>query len=316
MDPILTLPPNLPPHAPAPLQAVPHEIFAEWPQGTFLENLVMLDEGAVAVSVLSGARLDRVSVSGAVSVLRQFDAPPTGLALVDGALYAAVGVPGAAEATLWRLDPATGDGEPWMTLAGATFANGLTPFAPRALLVADSWRGALLRVDLDARQVSVWIEDEGLKRAPGVDFLPGANGVKRWGDEVTVSSTGRAELYRIPVRADGSAGTPHLLSDRLRVDDFAYDAKGRLYLTTHIGHSLDRLDRSGSRVSLGGPEQGLAGSTACAFCADGSLLVTTTGGIVTPPGGQLQPAKLVRLKLGVASHALSRPWEVSPGAAS
>lgn len=309
MDAILQLPPTLPPHDAAPLATVPHHVVAEWPAGTFIENLAVLPGGDVVVSVMSEARLDRVAPDGAVSTLRQFEKPPTGLALVDGALYVAIGEPGAEAPTLWQIDPMTGAGDALMPLGDMIFANGLTPFAPGAILVADSWQGRLVRVDLAARTAATWVQADELTRAPGIDFLPGANGVKRWRDELTVSSNGRAELSRIAVGQGGEAGAMTRVAERLRVDDFAYDTDGQLYLTTHIGHSLDRLERDGTRVSLAGADQGLAGSTACAFGADGALYVTTTGGIVTPPGGVLQPAKLVRLEVGAAGQPLDRAWE-------
>lgn len=297
MEPILTLPPSLPAHDPAPLHAVPHRIVAEWPAGTFVENLCVLASGDVIVSILTEARLDRVTLSGAISCFRQFDAPPTGLVVADGYVHVAVGEPGAGTPVLWRLDPATGEGGPWIALDGMVFANGVAGLGESALLVADSWLGTLFRVDLRERRIAPWFHHEALTRAPGFDFLPGANGVKRWRDEIAVSSTGRAELYRIAVRPDGSAGDLSTLATRLRVDDLAYDAEGRLYLTTHIGHSLVRLDRAGNRETLAGVAEGMAGSTACAFGPDGGLCVTTTGGIVLPPGGVLQPAKLVLLDL-------------------
>lgn len=117
-------------------------------------------------------------------------------------------------------------------------------------------------------------------------------------------------LLRTAVNADGSAGPLETLAERLRADDMAYDAKGGLYLATHIGHSIDRLDRDGARATLGGSEQGLAGSTACAFAPDGGLYVTTTGGILTPPDGVLQPAKLVRLDVGAVGHPLATSWKI------
>lgn len=311
MDTILQLPPGLPPHDPAPAEPAPARIVAEWPAGTFLENLAVLPDGAVIVSVLSEARLDRVAPDGSIRTLRQFDAPTTGLALIDGSLFVAVGEPGAGSPALWRLDPQTGAGDLWLQLDGVDFANGVTPFAPGRLLIAESWQGRLVAVDLAARRAETWVADARLTRAPGIDFLPGANGVKRFGDEVTTSSNGRALLMRVAVRDDGSAGAVTVIAERLRVDDLAYDAAGRVYLTTHIGHTLDRLDRDGRRVTLGGPDEGLAGSTACAFTADGGLLVTTTGGILAPPDGQLQPAKLVRLDLATVGHPLDRPWEIA-----
>jgi len=73
-----------------------------------------------------------------------------------------------------------------------------------------------------------------------------------------------------------------------------------------VGH---RFLPGGRRTSLGGPLQGLAGSTACAFGRQGSersaLYVTTTGGLVTPPGGMLQGAKLIRLQVGEEGYPLS-----------
>ena len=309
MEAILSLPPTLPAHHAAELHPVPHRIIAEWPTGTFLENIAVLDEGAIAVSILSDARIDRVSLSGERSTLRQFVAPVTGLAMLGGYLYAAVGDPGKETAVLWRLDPKTGHTERWMPLEGVVFANGLTPFDETRLLVAESWAGQLVLADITRKSTSVWIADERLTRAPGIDFLPGANGVKRFGARVMVSSTGRAMLLEATVVPDGSASSLTVVSEQLRVDDLAFDAKGNAYLCTHIGHSLDRLTPGGERVSLGGVPQGLAGSTACAFGRHGvertALYVTTTGGIVTPPGGVLQPAKLVRLEVGEAAYPLS-----------
>jgi len=309
MDAILDLPPNLPPHDRAPLRPVPHHIIAEWPEGTFLENLAVLDDGDIAVAVMTEARIDRVSLSGARSTLIQLSEPPTGLSVIDGTLYAAVGEPGGGGAHLWRIDPRSSGAESWMPLEGVVFANGLTPFASGRLLLADSHLGQLCLIDLSAKRTSVWIEDEKLTRADGIPFLPGANGVKRYGDTVTVSSNGRALLLRAAVRPDGSAGALEIIAERLRVDDLAFDVTGAAYLCTHIGHSLDRLSPSGERVSLGNAAQGLAGSTACAFGRQGmerrALYVTTTGGIVTPPGGVLQAAKLVRLEVGTDGYPLS-----------
>jgi sugar lactone lactonase YvrE len=224
-------------------------------------------------------------------------------------LYAAVGEPGKETAVLWRVDPQTGQAERWMPLEGVAFANGVTPFDETRLLIAESWAGQLVLADISRKSTFVWIADERLTRAPGIDFLPGANGVKRLGERVMVSSTGRAMLLEARVAADGSAGSLQVVSRQLRVDDLAFDAMGNAYLCTHIGHSLDRLTPGGERVSLGGVPQGLAGSTACAFGRHGgernALYVTTTGGIVTPPGGVLQAAKLVRLEVGELGYPLS-----------
>ncbi len=309
MDAILNLPPTLAPHEPAPLHAVPHRIVAAWPVGTFLENLAVLDDGFIAVSVLSEARIDRVAPSGERTVLRQFQAPVTGLAVMGHSLFATVGEPGKETAVLWRLNLDKGQAERWMPLDGMTFANGMTPFDATRLVIADSWAGRLVLADIARKTTSEWLADVRLTRAPGIDFRPGANGVKRFGNAVTVSSNGRALLLRAAVRDDGTAGPIEVVAERLRVDDLAFDVAGNAYLCTHIGHSVDRLAPTGQRVSLGGAAAGLAGSTACAFGRHGdergALYVTTTGGIVMPPNGVLEPAKLVRLDVGALGYDLS-----------
>ena len=63
-----------------------------------------------------------------------------------------------------------------------------------------------------------------------------------------------------------------------------------------------RIDTSSTRATLAGPDQGVVGSTACAFGrASGdttALYVTTNGGLVAPYQGVVQDAKLIRLEVG------------------
>lgn len=90
MDAILDLPPDLPPHDVAPLHPVPTKIIAQWPSGTFVENLCPLRDGSFAISVLSEARIDRVWPDGRHETLIQLAAPVTGIVLLGDHLFAAV----------------------------------------------------------------------------------------------------------------------------------------------------------------------------------------------------------------------------------
>lgn len=306
MQPILTIPPTIPPHDRAPLQSVAAEVVASWPEGTFIENLAILDDGSIVVSVLSEARLDRIA-RGERQTLVQFDAPATGLVVIEGALYAAVGELGQGPIQIVRVEPSSARAEAVVTVSGAVFLNGLTRLQNRILVSTDSHQGRIYLIDLDGATSQIWCEDLRLTPSPEADFLPGANGIKRFGDYLYVSSNSRALLFRIPIR-DSVAGALELVAQRLRVDDFAFDVQGNLYLTTHIGHTLDRLTLTGERTSIAGVQEGMAGSTACAFGrlpADRHrLYVTTTGGIYGPPDGRLEAAKLVRLDVGVEGAPL------------
>src|SRR5215831_17270455 len=44
-----------------------------------------------------------------------------------------------------------------------------------------------------------------------------------------------------------------------------FGESGSLYVTTHPEQSLVRIDPLGKRTTIAGPDQGMVGSTACAF---------------------------------------------------
>ena len=89
-----------------------------------------------------------------------------------------------------------------------------------------------------------------------------------------------------------------VVAERLFADDLDLDPDGRIYLATHTYHSVLRLDPDGHREDIAGHAQGIAGSTSVAFDPrdPASLYVTTTGGMLSPPGGELEPARLIRLR--------------------
>jgi hypothetical protein len=93
-----------------------------------------------------------------------------------------------------------------------------------------------------------------------------------------------------------------IAATHLSADDFAFGMSGAVYVTTHPEHTLVRLEASGTRTTLAGPEQGMVGSTACAFGRargdEKALYVTTDGGFLIPHAGGIQDAKLVRLEVG------------------
>ena len=66
-----------------------------------------------------------------------------------------------------------------------------------------------------------------------------------------------------------------------------------------------------ARATLAGPEQGMVGSTACAFGRapgdEKALYVTTDGGFLIPHQSGIQDAKLVRIEVG------ERGWPLLEG---
>jgi sugar lactone lactonase YvrE len=196
---------------------------------------------------------------------------------------------------IWRVAP-DGAFSRWADLPQALFLNGMTEAPDGEILVVDSLLGTIFHVSTAEPAVSVWLHDAVLTPLPGVTGLPGANGIKRFGDRYVVSNTTRAELYAIALDAAGKPGAPTLLADKLRADDIAFDKAGALYCATHMHYTVVRLSPDGSRVTIAGPDEGMVGATAAAF-GPGGLYVTTTGGVYFPLDGQVQPAKLVCLSV-------------------
>lgn len=303
MDAVTQLPTDLPRHSAPTLEAVKAETILEWPIGTFVENLAVLADGSIAISVHTANAVERLE-RGVKTTLTMLPAPPAGLvARRGGGLYVASGVPGEAPGRVWRVE-ADGAAALAAEITEAHFLNGMTPLEGGALLAVDSMLGCIWRIDPRTGAHERWFSDERLGKVTGFALMPGANGLKIYGGHAYVTNTDRAELLRIPIAEDGTPGAIQLVAGALRGDDFAFDAEGAAYIATHVENSVLRLAPGGERLDVAGPLQGMPGSTAVAFGRGDDdrceLYVTTTGGLIGPYDGAAQSAKLVRLAVGVA----------------
>lgn len=278
------------------------DVVATWPVGHFAENLAAAADGLVFVSLHSHSRIDVYDpASRAVRPFASLPAPVAGLALdAAGVLWATGGELGTPPGHIWRID-ASGAVALWLDVPDAVFLNGATLHPDgRRLLVAESVTGRVLAVDIRQPAVTDWLADDRLK--PVSAEIPGANGVKVYGEYVHVSVTGSNVLFRAPLLDDGGCGALQGWADHLRADDFAFDAAGNAYIATHPANSVLRLGADGTRTTLAGPAAGAVGSTATAFGRapgdERALYVTTNGGLWSPYQGAPQPAKLLRLVVG------------------
>jgi len=285
---------------------VPAKVVTTWPKGSFAESLAIDPDGVIFVSLHTDKAVVRVDpATGAVTPFASFDRPATGLAfMADGTLVVSGGAPGQAPGVLWRVSP-SGEVAPIAEIADAAFLNGLTPLG-RHVLVCDSLGGAIYACDPTSGSVSRWLADP-LLTPPTPAEAPGANGIKLFGGDVTISVTGADRLVRAPVRGE-VPGSLKIIAERLRADDFCFDTAGAAYIGTHPAKSLVRLAPDGRRSTLAEAADGMVGSTAVAFgrtAADRHCVyVTTTGGTMTVPDDRLEPAKLVRVEVGGAGHPL------------
>ena len=279
---------------------------ATWPKGSFVENLAVDSAGAIFVTLHTEKAVARVDpANGTVTPFATFDTPVAGLAFAgDGSLIVSGGTPGRRPGVIWRV---TEDGSVSRVadLPDAAFLNGVTPLGER-FLVADSIGGRIYAIDPADGAVTTWLTDP--KLAPSdASGTPGANGIKIFAGHAYISVTGSDTLYRAPLTNE-AAGPLAIYAERLRADDFAIDTAGALYIATHPARSLVRLAPDGSRTTLAAAAHGMIGATAVAFgrtAADRhAVYVTTTGGTMTLPPDELEPAKLVRVDVGVPGAPL------------
>jgi sugar lactone lactonase YvrE len=286
------------------------EVVASWARGHFAENLAVDATGAVYVSLHSHNRIDRFDPKTRhVEEFARLTAPAAGLAFDSaGSLWVTGGAVGQGPGYLWRVR--AGQPELWVEIPDAVFLNGCTPHPDgRTLLVCESVTGRILTIDEKEKRWGVWLQSDQLR--PKGARTPGANGIKVRDGWAWISITDHDRIVRSRIASDGGAGPIEVVAEKLHADDFAFSEDGAAYIATHAAQTVLRLRPDGGRETIAGPQEGAAGSTACAFgrgAEDGKLLyVTTCGGLRYPYRGEIQDAKLLRLNVGERGQLLLPP---------
>jgi sugar lactone lactonase YvrE len=276
-------------------------VAAEFPSGTFLENLHVADDGSVLFTSYLGREIGLLGKDGKTSVFSKLPAHPVGLAAIPGGyLVTAHGKsftagPDFTQTQQVLLLDARGAVTATMPGPEALFLNGVAKLDDGAVLAADSLAATIWRIDIAAKTIAPWMQDAALSR--NVDekqFRPGANGLKRAGDRLFVSNSSRGTLHAVRIAADGKPDGPlQKVADTGAIDDFLVEESGAIVYTTH-GDKLMRLAPSGARSELMG--SGCGGCTSVARARPGDagseLLVLTTGGLLE--GGK-EPARILRV---------------------
>lgn len=292
-------------------QPVPGEIVTRFDPPVFLEGVLAASDGTVFVTPLHEGTVYRVWPDGRREPFFHVEAghgPWNGawcmVAAADGnGFYLNVNSADPAGHGVWHVDRA-GRGRAHAVLPPHTIPNGIARTATGELLVADS-TGCVWRVR-GPGQAEVWLRHEWLAARPWIGRFPGANGIQVWSDTAFVTTSDLGLIVAIPIAADGSAGPPRIFAENVGGDDFAIDADGTLYVTTHPFNQVIRIGQDGNRAVIAGPGQGVVGPTAAALGRDAAgrrlLYVVTDGGMFTLPECEPVPTAaqtpaLVRLRL-------------------
>jgi sugar lactone lactonase YvrE len=274
-------------------------VAAEFPTGTFLENLHVTTDGAMVFTSYFAREIGLLGADGTPRTFSRLPVHPVGIApAAGGYLVTAHGKaftagPDFTQTQQVLVLDAAGAVTATLPAPQALFLNGVMRLDDNVFLAADSIAATIWRIDLTAMAITPWLQDAGLSRDSSQQaFRPGANGVKRVGDRLIVSNSSRGTLSAVRITADGKPdGALHQIADVGAIDDFLIEDTGAIVYTTH-GEKLMRLAPSGARTEI--MDRGCGGCTSVALAkpsdARSDLIVLTTGGLLE--GGK-KPARIL-----------------------
>ncbi|KAJ5683614.1 hypothetical protein N7462_006779 [Penicillium macrosclerotiorum] len=187
-------------------------------------------------------------------------------------------------------------------LPDAQALNGMTTFTKesRLVLVADSPKGVVWKVNTETGDYSVALNDTTMMPAEGQALPLGINGLKLLDGYIYYSSTTRMEFCRVKVREDATpAGDYEVIASGFLPDNLDVASDGTAYIATDPQNSVVRISPYGqiSLVAGGQLSTQMPGPTSCRLTEDGkTLYVGTSGGQVAPVLGTfMEPGKVVKI---------------------
>lgn len=219
------------------------------------------EEGEIYRIEPDGSRIAAVASTGGFTLGLAFDPA--------GRLYACDGH----HKAVFRYDPANGtlerfaEGGDGGRMRAPNFP--VVDTARRCLYVSDSYafteRGpGVWRFDLDTGQGGLWF-GEAMTFANGMALAPD-------GASLYVAETFARRVVRIPINADGAAGTPEPVAEGIErlPDGLAFDVEGNLYIACYEPSRLFRLGPAGELRLLIDDEEAhtFCHPTNCAFRGD------------------------------------------------
>ena len=271
-------------------------VLAEFPPQTFLENIALDKSGNMVINSHLDGKVYKVDQTGKKVQWSTVNGKIAGLLVnQDGSAFVSGWVKGS-EPAVFAID-ASGKSEVFAKLEQDMFPNGMLRLNAKDILVVDSYKGVIWRIDTKTKQVSTWLKNALLERGDSNNPTPAVNGIKSYHGDVYLSNTAKQTLLKVTVQK-GEAKSITVVMDQIGLDDFDFDHQGTLYGATHVYNSLVSVAQNGKVTVIAGLEEGMAGSTAVATRVNGkktSVFVATNGGMSLPPAGGVQTAKVVKL---------------------
>lgn len=287
-------------YANTPVERWDHEIIAEWPRNTFLESILLYNDGTMLVTEhnkgqlfsVTGGRVRVVSTVHGMELLC-VTRDPVNIEMV----YATAWKPGpdGHMGVLLKINPKTGHYTTVTEIPEEKFLNGITFMPDNRIAMAGSASGSIWVYNPNDDVVVQWFSGDEARGAHGI---PGINGIQLHAGYIYFSNTGGMKIGRIEILEDGSAGKVEILHNDVMLDDFAIDRNGTIFGATHMEEVL-QISSDGTIKVIAQYDQGVVGATSVAITEGGTLYVATNGGINHGLFGRgpsyVTPAKVVQL---------------------
>ncbi|KID76134.1 quinoprotein amine dehydrogenase beta chain-like protein, partial [Metarhizium brunneum ARSEF 3297] len=286
-------------------------VIHQFPNGTWLENIAERRNGNLLVTLLDRPELYQVdphnpanatlvhNFAGYTSLFGITETSPDVFAIIAGNFTPGAGTQEGTYA-IWSTDFAGCKGaevSKIVDIPEAKLLNGMTTLDANTgeVLVSDSGRGLVLRVDTKSGEYTTVLENDVFQPAPTAPIQLGINGIRLLGDHLYYTNTYASVYGRVAINpATGEAAGPfETISTDVMGDDFALDNQGNAYIAANPENEAVRVDRDGDAEVLAGNLNStlVPGPTAAwlgkAQDRDGKrvLYVVTSGGQAGPING-------------------------------
>ncbi|KAL1874225.1 hypothetical protein Daus18300_003589 [Diaporthe australafricana] len=191
-------------------------------------------------------------------------------------------------------------------LSDAGLINGVERWDDESVLLADSTRGLILKVNVENGHYYTAISDPTMAVPANATINNiGINGIKRLDSFVYYTSSAQELFCRIPVDSSAAAtGSVQVLASGFPQDDFSLRPDGTAYIATNSLNTIVRVAGDGQVCTTAGSLDSiaLAADTSCQFgrtTRDSSILyVSTAGGLTNPVNGtEVQPATIMAVDM-------------------
>ncbi|OAL49875.1 hypothetical protein IQ07DRAFT_587558 [Pyrenochaeta sp. DS3sAY3a] len=259
----------------------------QFPNPTWLENIQPTRNGSLLVTVIGRAEVHIVhpqskpttssllaSIPNANAVLGITELEPNFFAIGAGNVTPA-NAPVTGTFAIWSIDlrERTPNVTKIADVPNVDMVNGLEALNAHTLLIADSWAGNIVKLDIKTKAYNVALSHASLASNFSVPALPlGVNGVKVHGGYLYYSNTVQRLVGRVRIDSKGNARGPFkVLASGASIsvpDDFAVADDGSVYVASPIaapqGDTLQHISLDGkvATIAEGGA---VAGATAARF---------------------------------------------------